>query len=266
MHGPAKSRCSRPLRIGVIGDLQCVGTQMRYTVERTPVETVARVLKTEPVVLPPLEDAFGIDDMLARVDGVLIPGGVTNIHPSRYGKEVHKGDGPFDEARDGFVLPLIPQIVARGMPLLGTCRGLQEMNVAFGGTLRKEPDDQPEEQKHGTPASARTENDRFRLRHNLNVRHGGLLWRVLQTKKVLVNSLHSFLIEALAPELEIEATADDGTIEAARPRNAPGFALAVMFHPEYWAQNDPTSAAILHAFASAVRAYADARQLEEASA
>jgi putative glutamine amidotransferase len=149
------------------------------------------------------------------------------------------------------------------MPLLATCRGLQELNVALGGTLRKEPDDLPEEQKHGTPESANSENERYRLRHNLNVRKGGVLRRAVKKETVLINSLHSQLIERLAPELESEATADDGTIEAARPRSARGFALGVMFHPEYWAENDPASAAILAAFGNAVRAYADARQLEK---
>jgi putative glutamine amidotransferase len=262
MHAPAKSRLSRPLRIGIIGDLQCVGTQQRYTIDRIPVDTVARFLRAEPVIVPPTEDALGLDDVLGRIDGLLIPGGVTNIHPARYGKEATKDDGPFDEARDGFVLPLIPQILACGMPLLATCRGLQELNVALGGTLRKEPDDLPEEQKHGTPKSANSENERYRLRHNLNIRKGGALWEAVRKETVLINSLHSRLIDRLAPDLEIEATAHDGTIEAARPRSARGFALGVMFHPEYWAENDATSAAILAAFGDAVRAYADARHLE----
>jgi putative glutamine amidotransferase len=265
MHAPAKSRLSRPLRIGVIADMQCVGTQQRYTIDRIPIDTVARALRAEAVIVPPVEDALGLDDVLARIDGMLIPGGVTNIHPARYGKEATNDDGPFDEARDSFVLPLIPQILARGIPLLATCRGLQELNVALGGTLRKEPDDLPEGEKHGTPKSANSENERYRLRHNLNIRKGGVLWDALKTEEVLVNSLHSQLIDNLAPELEIEATADDGTIEAARPRDARGFALGVMFHPEYWAEREPTSAAILAAFADAVRAYADARHLEQAT-
>jgi putative glutamine amidotransferase len=250
----------------VIADMQRVGTQQRYTIDRIPIGTVARFLRAEPVIVPPTEDALGLDDVLGRIDGMLIPGGVTNIHPARYGQEAGKDDGPFDEARDDLVLPLIPQILARGMPLLATCRGLQELNVALGGTLRKEPDDLPEEQKHGTPKSANSENERYRLRHNLNIRKGGVLWEAVKKETVAVNSLHSQLIDRLAPELEVEATADDGTIEAVRPHNARGFALGVMFHPEYWAENDPTSAAILTAFAEAVAAFADARRLEEASA
>jgi putative glutamine amidotransferase len=254
MHAPAKPRLSRPVRIGVVADLQCVGSQQRYSIDRIPIDTVARVLRAEPIIVPPVEDALGID--LARVDGMFMPGGISNIQPARYGQEAGNDDGPSDEARDGFVLPLIPQILARGM---------QELNVALGGTLRKEPHDLPEEEKHGTPRSAKSENERYRLRHDLNIRKGGLLWEAVNKETVLINSLHSQLIDHLAPELDVEATADDGTIEAARPRNTSGFALGVMFHPEYWAENDATSAAILSAFGEAVRAYADARRLTEAA-
>src|SRR4051812_35796760 len=223
-------------RIAIVADMQCVGTQQRYTVDRIPVDTIIRVLCAEPVIVPPTEGAIGIDDLLDVADGFFIAGGVTNIHPARYGKQASPEYGPFDEARDGFVLPLIPQILQRGIPLLVTCRGFQELNVALGGTLCKEPDDLPEEQKHGTPKSAQTEDERYRIRHKLTIQSGGILARAIGDGTVRINSLHSQLIERLAPELVVEATAEDGTIEAARPRSASGFALGTMFHPEYWAE------------------------------
>jgi putative glutamine amidotransferase len=246
-------------RIAIVADVQCVGTQQRYTVDRIPVDTIIRVLRAEPVVVPPIEGAIGIDDLLDMSDGFFINGGLTNIRPERYGKQASPEYGPFDEARDGFVLPLIPQILERGIPLLVTCRGFQELNVALGGTLCKERDDLPEDRKHGAPKSAQTEDERYRIRHALKIHSGGILARTMGEETVRINSLHSQLIERLAPDLVVEATAEDGTIEAARPRSASGFALGTMFHPEYWAEKDAASAAILAVFSNAVQAYAARR-------
>jgi putative glutamine amidotransferase len=255
----------RAPRIAIVADVQRVGTQERYTVDRIPVDTIIRVLRAEPVIVPPIEGVIGTDDLLDRVEGFFINGGTTNIRPERYGKQCSPDYAPFDEARDGFVLPLIPQILERGIPLLVTCRGFQELNVALGGTLCKERDDLPEEQKHGTPGSAKTEDERYRVRHKLNIHAGGVLARAIGEKTVMVNSLHSQLIERLAPDLIVEASAEDGTIEAARPRNAPGFALGTIFHPEYWAEKDEPSAAVLGAYSEAVQAYAARRQLAQAA-
>ena len=252
-------------RIAIVADVQCVGTQQRYTIDRIPVDTIIRVLHAEPVIVPPIEATIGVDDLLELADGFFISGGVTNIRPERYGKQSSPEYGPFDEARDGFVLPLLPQIIARGIPLLVTCRGFQELNVAFGGTLCKEPDGLPEDKKHGTPGSAQNEDERYRMRHKLDIHAGGVLARAIGEATVMVNSLHSQLIERLAPDLIVEATAEDGTIEAARPRNAQGFALGTIFHPEYWAEKDAPSAAILGAFSDAVRAYAARRGLAQAA-
>jgi putative glutamine amidotransferase len=157
------------------------------------------------------------------------------------------------------VLPLIPEILQRGIPLLATCRGFHELNVALGGTLRQEPEDRPEDDKHGTPASARSEDERYRIRQDLLVAKGGVLHRILKKDRVRVNSLHSQLIDRLAPGLGIEATGEDGTIEAARPIDCRGFALGLIFHPEYWAERDEPSLAILNSFSEAVHAYARSR-------
>src|SRR5690348_6407000 len=93
-------------RIALVADVQCVGSQQRYTIDRIPVDTVIRVLRCEPVIVPPGEDAFGPDALFDTVDGFFISGGLTNIHPARYGREAGPDDGPFDEARDSFLLPL----------------------------------------------------------------------------------------------------------------------------------------------------------------
>jgi putative glutamine amidotransferase len=250
---------SRTPKVAVIGDLLSVAGQQLFTADRIPVEAVSRVIKANPLIVPPSLDAMSHEDVLDEADGVFLRGGLSNVHPSCYGKPDDWASGPFDHARDSFVLSLIPRVLERGIPLLATCRGFQELNVALGGTLRQEPDDCPEQEKHGTPTSAHTEDERYRIRQDLQVVKGGALDLILKNDKVRVNSLHSQLIDRLAPELQVEATAADGTIEAARPRHAVGFALGLMFHPEYWGERDETSSATLGAFSEAVRQYAKSR-------
>jgi putative glutamine amidotransferase len=209
-----------------------------------------------PVILPCLRDAGPLMHLLQQLDGLFVTGGQTNIHPTLYGCDAKADDGPFDELRDVAAMTVIPAAIERGIPTLLICRGFQELNVALGGTLRKEAADLPEDLKHGTPESAKTEDERFRLRQPLNICPGGLLAAIISNERPLVNSLHSYLIDGLASKLAVEATAVDGTIEAVSVRNAKEFMLGVAFHPEYWGDRDETSAAILGAFATAVRSFA----------
>jgi putative glutamine amidotransferase len=242
--------------IAIPCDLQKVGDQKRYTVDTIPVDAVVRTTGAVPVLVPALGDALNLEVLLDRVDALFVPGGLTNVHPCHYGHQPSEKDCPFDPARDATTLPLIRAALARGLPTLMTCRGFQELNVALGGTLMREPEDLPEEQKHGTPESAQTEDERYRIRHGLNVVSGGKLRGIVREDRIQVNSLHSQLIDKLAPSLIAEATADDGSVEAVSVRDAKGFALAVVFHPEYWTERDEPSHAILRAFAAAVADYA----------
>ncbi|MGY0572690.1 gamma-glutamyl-gamma-aminobutyrate hydrolase family protein [Bradyrhizobium sp. RDM12] len=171
--------------------------------------------------------------LLKSSDGLFVGGGQTDVHPSRYGQTADEArDGPFDEFRDEVALHLIPRALARGIPALFVCRGIQELNVAFGGTLAKEPDDLPEEKRHGTP-KAGNEDARYRLRRKLTLRAGGVLQQICGAEAITVNSLHSFLIADLAPNLIAEAVAEDGAIEALSVEGASAFALGTLFHPDY---------------------------------
>jgi putative glutamine amidotransferase len=237
-------------------DLQTVGDQKRFTTNRIPVDMIARTIGAVPILAPALGQRLDVDTLLNRVDGVFVPGGLSNVHPSCYGSLPERKDGPFDPERDSTTLPLIRAALDRSMPILMTCRGFQELNVALGGSLRREPEDLPEEQKHGTPASAQTDDERYRIRHGLNLTPGGRLRAIVGKERIRVNSLHSQMVDRLAPSLEVEATADDGSVEAVTVSGARGFNLAVVFHPEYWAERDEASHAILQAFAAAVRDYA----------
>jgi putative glutamine amidotransferase len=258
-------RIEVPPLVAVQGDRQCIAEQERYTGEAVPINTIERVVGALPLIIPPLGDNLDIDALLARIDGVMVPGGLTNVHPSLYGGSEETSSGPYDQDRDLTSLPLIKAALARGVPLLMACRGLQELNVALGGTLKDEPDDLTEDKKHGTPESADSENARFALRQIIELTPGGMLARLIGAENVRVNSLHSQLIDKLGPGLTVESRAEDGTIEAVSVDHAKSFALGVMFHPEYWAEHDPPSLKILRAFADAVRRYADRKRTRPAA-
>jgi putative glutamine amidotransferase len=148
--------------------------QEKYTSEARAAQAVAKVIGALPLIIPALADHFDSAEVLRPADGLMIPGGMSNVHPSCYDRLATPEYGPFDRARDATTLSLIRAALERGVPILMTCRGFQELNVALGGTLKPEPD-VPEEKKHGTPESARSEDERFRIRHVLDVVPGGAL-------------------------------------------------------------------------------------------
>ncbi|MEQ8306195.1 MAG: gamma-glutamyl-gamma-aminobutyrate hydrolase family protein [Hoeflea sp.] len=205
-----------------------------------------------PLVVPALENETDIDMVLDRVDGVLISGSRTNVHPSLYGETETESHGPFDPARDKLSMALIRRTIERGIPLLAICRGIQELNVALGGSLATEIQELPGRMDHRKP---QTENwdEAFAIRHSIKVKEGSCLAAILGDGEAQVNSLHRQAISRLAPRLAVEAVAEDGTIEAVSVIDSPGFAIGVQWHPEYWVGSDDVSDRIFGAFGRAVR-------------
>lgn len=210
-----------------------------------------------PLVLPSL-DGVDVETVLDRVDGVLVPGSRSNVHPSRYGAEPHPSAEPYDTARDASSFALIAGAIRKGVPLLAICRGMQELNVVFGGTLVSELQEHPGRDDHRAPVST-VQDERFAIRQDALLEAGGELRKALAAERIRVNSLHRQGIGALAERLAIEATAPDGTIEAVRVIDAPGFAIGVQWHPEYWVESDEPSARLFAAFGRAVKARMAAR-------
>lgn len=211
-----------------------------------------------PLILPAFGERLDLAAVLDRVDGVVCTGSRSNVHPARYGVAPTPEMEPFDEARDATTLPLIRAAIGRGVPLLCICRGLQELNVALGGSLLSEIQEAEGVMDHRAPDSDLQE-ARFAIRHPVRVAAGGCLGRILGATAVDVNSLHRQAIGHLAERLVIEAVADDGVIEAVSVKDAPGFVLGVQWHPEYWAATDGPSAAIFEAFGAAARTFAARR-------
>ncbi len=205
-----------------------------------------------PLILPALGAALDLDALLGRVDGVLLTGSRSNVHPARYGSEPTPKSEPHDPRRDAVTLPLVDATLRHGVPLFAICRGMQELNVALGGTLIAEVQEEPGRSDHRAPVSDDAD-VRFAIRQDVTVVPGGRLAGILGTDRLRVNSLHRQAIGRLAEGLAVEATAADGTIEAVSVREAPGFTLGVQWHPEYWVRTDLASQKLFAAFGAAAR-------------
>ncbi|MBD8876774.1 gamma-glutamyl-gamma-aminobutyrate hydrolase family protein [Roseibium polysiphoniae] len=211
-----------------------------------------------PVILPSLGAEVDLDAVLDRVDGVLATGSRSNVNPQLYGAEATEANGPYDAARDATTLPLLRRAVERGIPVFAICRGMQELNVAFGGTLLTEIQEMAGRSDHRAPTSEH-QDERFRIAHTVDVASGGQLGKVIGDEKFEVNSLHRQALGDLGKGLKIEAQADDGTIEAVSVTGAKGYVVATQWHPEYWVASDGPSQKLFKAFGDAARAYAAQR-------
>lgn len=226
-----------------------------YTWHATPQQYLAAAFEAAgvmPVMVPSFGNSIDFDDLLSRVDGVLITGARSNVHPSLYGGEATEANGPYDPARDATTLPLIRHAIERGVPLLAICRGIQELNVALGGTLATEIQERPGSLDHRAPEGDHHD-QKFAIRQPVRIAEGSCLAGVFGPGEIQVNSVHRQAIDRPGARLDVEATAPDGTVEAVSVRDAPAFAVGVQWHPEYWAATDTPSRQIFEAFGAAVR-------------
>jgi putative glutamine amidotransferase len=203
-----------------------------------------------PVMIPPMGEGQLV--LLDRIDGLLVPGSPSNVHPSHYGTDESLTPDRHDPDRDATTLPLIRAAVARGLPVLAICRGIQELNVALGGTLHQNVHDRAGRQDHRGNGGGSLE-VAYGPKHVISL--SGAVARIVGRDSVMVNSLHSQAIDRPADGLVVEALAEDGTIEAVSAPNAPGFVLGLQWHPEWRFAEHPASVAIFRAFGEACRAH-----------
>lgn len=230
-----------------------------HTIGDKYVRAVAEVAGGLPLMLPALDGLIDLDDLLGRLDGLVLTGSPSNVHPTHYGQAPDPKAEPHDTARDAVTLPLIRKAVAAGVPLFAICRGMQELNVALGGTLYARLHEVAGRADHRRPESADVATQ-YGPRHTVTLAPDGRLQAILGTGRVEVNSLHGQGIATPAPGLKLEGWAEDGTIEAVSLPGAPGFVLGVQWHPEYRAREIPVSVALFRAFAEAARQRAYMRQ------
>ena len=222
----------------------------------TYVRATDLVVRAVPVLLPANGEAADLETLVTRLDGLILTGSRSNVQPALYGGPPHPDGTPEDARRDALTLPMIRAAITAGLPVLAICRGLQELNVALGGTLHQRLQDLPGRLDHSTPVVPLARM-RTAKAHTVRVAPGSWLHRRAETREVAVNSLHNQGIDRLAPGLVVEGTAPDGTIEAVRVASAPGFAVGVQWHPEYDYETDALSRRIFAAFGEAVAARRD---------
>ncbi len=250
---------TRPI-VGIIGNQYLINDQYPAHAGGTMnSEAVAQVSGCMPLLIPADPRFVSVPELLEACDGFLLTGGRPNVHPEEYGEAATEAHGAFDRARDAISLPLVRACVERGQPFLGICRGFQEVNVAMGGSLYPEIRDLPGRMNHRMPPDGTLE-EKFALRHRVRFTEGGPFHRLMGAQEVMTNTLHGQGIKRAGARVVIDGEAEDGTPEAAYIADAPGYALAVQWHPEYEAASDPVSRPLFESFGAAVRDWAKGRR------
>jgi len=195
-----------------------------------------------------------LDEILDLADGVLLTGSPSNVHPDHFGEAVHDPSLPLDPVRDLWTLPLARRAVERGIPLFAICRGFQEMNVAFGGSLHQAIHELEGHADHrGSDADPPA--SKYAPAHEIAITAGGLLEGILGQSRIMVNTVHGQGVNRLGAGLRAEAVSPDGIVEGITCQAGPGFNLGVQWHPEWQAAENSDSMKILTAFGDACRNY-----------
>lgn len=234
----------RPV-LGIIACNRDTSVEPVLSVARRYVEHAMVHADCAALIVPSLPGAMRAAEVAPRLDAVLLTGSPSNVAPERYGDSA--GEGPFDRDRDTMALELIEAMRALGRPVFGICRGLQELNVAFGGTLRRDLGRRPGLDHHAAEGAAFAE--MFEHRHPVALTPHGQLARTYARASLEVNSVHYQGIDRLGDGLAVEATAPDGIVEAF---SAPGV-LAVQWHPEWRTADDPDAQALFRRFGELAR-------------
>lgn len=249
---------TRPL-IGIITNLHIIDESYRtHAGGVMNCEAVSEVCDCMPALIPSDPRLVSVEELLETYDGFVLTGGRPNVHPSEYGEEESEAHGAFDRARDAITLPLVRACVERGQPFLGICRGFQEVAVAMGSTLHPEIRDLPGRMNHRMPPDGTLE-EKFALRHKVTFSEDGVFHRIMGAKEVMTNTLHGQGVVTPGKRFVIDGHAPDGTPEAAYVDGASGYTLAVQWHPEYNAANDPVSRPLFEGLGEAARAWASGR-------
>lgn len=239
--------CSMPL-VGIPTCLRVINERAFHGVNARYPSAVIDAAGCLPVLIPAVGSRVDVCKLLDRIDGLLLTGSPTNVHLSHYGAEPSHPEILHDQERDATTLPLIREGIRRDLPILAICRGIQELNVALGGTLHQRVHEVPGRLNHRSRKDS--PEGPYGPAHSVTLTAGGLLSALVGAGEIMVNSLHSQGINRPAPGLRVEAVAPDGQIEALSLPEA-RFVVGVQWHPEYKAMDNPFSRALFLAFADA---------------
>lgn len=245
--------------LGIICNQKQDNINRLQAVNHMYLSAVSGHMNVQPVLIPAHPDGAQpqVDALLDRLDGVLMTGNRSNVHPSHYGVEPSAAHEPYEPGRDITALAIIKGALERDMPLLAICRGYQELNVACGGTLMTDIHLTEGRFAHLTPDVDDNE-ERFAARHDVHFVEGGYFHTLLGVRSAKTNSLHWQAIDKLADPLEIEGHADDGIIEAVRHKTA-SYCIGVQWHPEYQSGENIVSAKLFGDFDRAMLSFSEGR-------
>ena len=240
---------ARPV-LGIIACNRMVGTEVAQAVMNRYIVSAMTYADVAALIVPSLPDLMTAAEVAPRLDGILLTGSPSNVATARYGEA--EGEGPFDNDRDEIALSLVSRMIDAAKPVFGICRGFQEINVALGGTLRRDTSASDDLIRHHAPDGVDF-GAMFDHRHPVELAAGGMLAAAYAKPALDVNSVHYQGIRRLADGLSVEARAPDGLVEAysARPNGAP--LLAVQWHPEWGTENDPDSQTYFRLLGKALR-------------
>ena len=242
---------ARPVA-GIICCTRIVGTEPAQAVMNRYVVEAMRYADAASLLVPSLPDLMRASEVAGRLDGLLLTGSPSNLDPSFYGEAVDAPPGPHDLGRDAMTRDLIAAMLDLGRPVFGICRGLQEINVAFGGTLRRDMGGSPDRLDHHAPDDVAFD-AMFAHEHPVALTPGGILARAFGTESAAVNSVHYQGIGRLGAGLAVEARAPDGVIEAVSASVGASPVLAVQWHPEWRTAAHPQSQTFFQIFGRALR-------------
>lgn len=233
--------------VGVLCCNEVAGRPVQAVATRF-VAPLAQVAGASAVLIPAVPEAVDIRKMASVLDGLLLTGSRTHVAPDRYGASAGACRQPEDPARDAVALALAERMIEQGKPVYGICRGMQEINVLFGGTLSYEACS-GRHQRGAWDAYS----DLFDHRHDVSLATDGRLRPAAGAARITVNSVHEQGIDRLGVGLAVEAVAiDDGLIEAITARPCGADVLAVQWHPE-WDLDSPGGRSFFDLFGASLR-------------
>ena len=232
--------------------------RIHHIVQEKYVTATSAAAGALPLLVPAIGRTIANDDLLDSIDGLLLTGSPSNVLPRHYAEPPSRPGTLHDPHRDETTLPLVHRCIERAIPLLAVCRGFQEVNVAFGGTLHQHVHELPGMLDHRRPEVPDIDGQ-YAPAHPVAPAVGGMLHRLVRRREFEVNSLHSQGVARLGDGLVVEARSPDGLIEAMSVEGCASFALAIQWHPEWNALKDPVSRAIFAAFGAACREHARQR-------
>ena len=233
-------------------DIKQIGLHAFNAVGHKYILAVALAADATPLLIPAISEHLDLDAILAMADGLLLTGSVSNLHPSHFNQAVYDDSLPLDPARDALTLNLIHGAVNAGIPLLAICRGFQELNVAFGGSLHQAVHEVVGLNDHRSN-DAESAEQQYAAAHLVTVAPNGKLSAIVGSDKMMVNSIHGQGLDRLGEGLIAEAQAPDGLVEAISVENSKAFALGVQWHPEWQVMQTPANLAIFKAFGEACK-------------